>query len=165
MENREFKISIEKSYRPLACVSCIVWFGCSYGIFLLLEDRWDIRAISLELVLILMFILVCYFVYKFESYFPNVQVLQAKFYHDRVILKKGKANRSIYYKDISEVGKIMILTKERSEKGYYRVKIKNRGRSYVIYSTADEYEKHLNFEQTELSKLYLELKARGVKCC
>lgn len=82
------------------------------------------------------------------------------------MLRKEKSSRTIFYEDISEVSKVMVLNNRTyTDKGHYKMKIKNKGKWYVIYSTEDEYKKHFDFEQTELSILYFEFKARGVKCC
>lgn len=166
MQDKTYRITVKKSYRLWASILCIIWFGCPIGILVLLERKWNITSIQLEILMLIMLIIVCCLLHKVEPYFPNVQVLQADYYHDRVVLRKEKSSRTIFYEDISEVSKIMILTsKTYTDKGHYKMKIKNKGKWYVICSTEDEYKKHLDFEQTELSTLYFEFKARGVKCC
>ena len=166
MPDKTYRITVEKSYRLWASTLFIIWFGCPIGILVLLERKWDITSIPLEVLMLIMLIIACCLLHKVEPHFPNVQVLQADYYHDRVVLQKEKSSRTIFYEDISEVSKIMILnSKTYTDKGHYKVKIKNKGKTYVIYSTEDEYKKHLDFEQTELSTLYFEFKGRAVKCC
>lgn len=165
MQDKTYMIRVEKSYRLLICTLWIIWSGCTIGVICFLENRWNIPSILIDIFALLMLISGPYLLYKIKPDLPVAQILQADFYYDREVLRKEKSSRTIYYGDISEVSKIMVINKTYSDKGYYRVKIKNKGKKYVIYSTADEYEKHLDFEQTELSRLYFEFKARGVKCC
>lgn len=103
---------------------------------------------------------------KLEHYLPNdTQILQSEFYDEYVLLKKSKSIRKIYYSDIREVEKIMVINRMNIDKGYYRVKIKCKRKNYVVYSTSDEHRQQLDFEDTGISELYFELKRRGVKCC
>ena len=60
---------------------------------------------------------------------------------------------------------MMILNRTQSEKGFYRIAIWTRSRKYRFYSNSAEIEQKLDFEQTELSQLYRELKRHHVKCC
>ena len=90
--------------------------------------------------------------------------MEAVFGGEAVKFKKGRNVRFISYTDIREVEKMMIINRFHSEKGYYRVKIKTMGRSYALYSGEDS-NKNLDFDETELSKIYFEFMKRGVKCC
>lgn len=58
----------------------------------------------------------------------------------------------------------MVINRFHMEKGYYRVKVKKPGIAYTLYSGGSG-NKQLDFEETELSKVYFEFKNRGVKCC
>ena len=68
--------------------------------------------------------------------------------------------------DITEVRKVMLINRIYTEKGKYQLKIKSRGKSSLIFESADqEYEQHLDFEETGLSALYDACKSIGIKCC
>lgn len=68
--------------------------------------------------------------------------------------------------DITEVRKVMLINRTYTEKGKYQLKIKSRGKSSLIFESADqEYEQHLDFEKTGLSALYDACKSMGIKCC
>ena len=86
---------------------------------------------------------------------------------DFVRLEQGRWRWVVPYREIVEVGKIMVINNRfYTEKGKYRIKIKRKGhRALVFLSTWEEYNKHLDFEDTELSRLYYGLKGHGVKCC
>ena len=166
MPDKKYRITVEKSYRLWTGILCVIWFGCPIGILIHLERTWGITSIPLGALMLIILIIACCLLHKVEPCFPNIQVLQVDYYYDRVVLRKEKSSRTIFYEDISEVSKVMVLnSRTYTDKGYYKMKIKNKGKSYVIYSTEDEYKKHLDFEQTELSNLYFEFKVRGVKCC
>jgi hypothetical protein len=60
----------------------------------------------------------------------------------------------------------MLINRTYTEKGKYQLKIKSRGKSSLIFESVDqEYEQHLDFEETELSALYDACKSIGIKCC
>ena len=166
MLEKSLVVNIEKSHRCLFCGTFAFTFVCAYIICRVLEDKWHITTIPIEVVLIIVLILYFCLLFRWQSHLPDTQTLKVTFTQEFVVLEKGQSRRKIYYDEILAVEKNMVISsKEHSEKGYYRVKIKCRGRNYVIYSTQEEYNQHLDFEDTELSKVYFEFKARGIKCC
>ena len=90
--------------------------------------------------------------------------LEVEFEEDAVVFGRGRRERKITYAEIREVEKMMIINRYHSEKGYYRVKVKTRGRSYALYS-GEESSKELDFDETDVSKIYYEFKRRRIKCC
>lgn len=58
----------------------------------------------------------------------------------------------------------MIINRMYTDKGKYRVVIRCKGRNYVVYS-GENSDLKLDFEQTEISKIYYEFKNRGIMCC
>ena len=73
---------------------------------------------------------------------------------------------AVKYDEIAEVDKMMVIDRIHDEKGCYRMKIKCHGRSSLEFeTTAQEYEKHLYFEDTELFVFYDACKRAGIKCC
>ena len=135
----------------------------SYGISYVIEKILGIEVPG-EAVLLVLLVLLCVLMTKCERYFPLTIELDVEFGEDEVIFQQGNVRRKITYAQIREVEKMMIINRYHSEKGYYRVKVKTKGRSYVMYS-GEEAAKELNFEETDISKVYHEFKRRGIKCC
>ena len=57
----------------------------------------------------------------------------------------------------------MVINRYQVSKGYYKITIKTKVKSYVMFSGEDS-DRKLDFDQTELSKIYKEFKRRGIKC-
>lgn len=100
-----------------------------------------------------------------ERFFPQTQIIEAVFLEDEVTFHKKRQKVTIKYSDIKEVEKFMVINRTYEEKGHYRIRIKAKHRSLRFYNPVAEYEKHLDFEQTEVYELYKEFRHRGVKCC
>ena len=166
MLDKSLIINIEKSHKFFLCGTFAFTIACAYIICLILEEKWHITVFPIEVVLFVLLIPYFYLLYRWQAYLPDTQVLKATFAQQFVMFEKGRSRRKICYDEILAIEKIMVISsKEHPEKGYYRVKIKCKGRNYVIYSTQDEYNRHLDFEDTELSKVYFEFETRGIKCC
>lgn len=169
MGDKVYKVKVDKTNKLLLCVIelsiLVLAFVCGFVIGNIFKLDQIINEIIYEV--LILFFAVAFSILIFKL-FPNIlceQEIEAEFNHDYVVLKKKKSKRRFYYKDITEVQKIMITDRLHEEKGYYRVRVKNMGRSYTLYSTEKEYDKHLDFEHVELSEVYFEFKRRGIKCC
>lgn len=166
MLDKSFVINIEKSHKFFLCGTFAFAIACAYIICFVLEEVWHITVFPMEVALIIFLIPYFYLLYKWQRHLPDTQTLEVMLTPEFVVLAKGQSKRKIYYSEILAVEKNMVISsKEHPEKGYYRVKIKCKGRNYMIYSTQDEYNRHLDFEDTELSKVYFEFETRGIKCC
>lgn len=163
MEDIRYKVRIERFNRlQIILLICgIMWLahGISYGI----ENVFGI-IVHGNAVLSVLLVLVSVFMTKGECYFPLTIELDVEFAEKEVLFQKGKVKRKIAYSQIREVEKIMIINRYHSEKGYYRVKVYTKGMSYAMYS-GEESAKALDFDETDISKVYYEFKHRGIKCC
>ena len=163
MEDVQYKVKVERFDRlqTFLLICGVMWlaYGISYGI----ESAFGI-VVRGEMVLLVLLVLLCVLMTKWEQYFPTTIELEVEFKKDAVLFRKGRKERKITYADIREVEKMMIINRYHSEKGYYRVKVQMRGRSYAMYS-GEESSKELDFDETDVSKIYYEFKRRGVKCC
>ncbi len=163
MEDVQYKVKVERFNRlqTFLLICGVMWlaYGISYGI----ESAFGI-VVRGEMVLLVLLVLLCVLMTKWEQYFPTTIELEVEFKKDAVLFQKGRKERKITYADIREVEKMMIINRYHSEKGYYRVKVKTRGRSYAMYS-GEESSKELDFDETDVSRIYYEFKRRGIKCC
>ena len=92
--------------------------------------------------------------------------LEVSFLSDAVKILINSREYTVKYDEIAEVDKMMVIDRIHDEKGCYRMKIKCHGRSSLEFeTTAQEYEKHLDFEDTELFVFYDACKRAGIKCC
>lgn len=89
----------------------------------------------------------------------------ADFDEKEVTLRYSKKSWQIPYDQIKEVGKVMVLTQYEMEKGNYTVFVRTRWRRYVFSTPEKDYEKHLDFEETDLYRFYREFGRHGVKLC
>lgn len=104
--------------------------------------------------------------YVMEKKYGETQQLLVTFEEQQCVLRKGRKEWSVPYQKITSVIKVMVINRFFDEKGVYRVTIKRQGHSSITFwTTEQEYEEHRNFEDTQLYKLYLEMKNHGVKCC
>ncbi|MDO4166983.1 MAG: hypothetical protein Q4D32_06235 [Eubacteriales bacterium] len=104
--------------------------------------------------------------YGMERFYGATKQLVASFDEDSVTLRKGQKEWRIPYQEIKEVVKVMAVNRFFDEKGCYRVTIKRKRRRAITFWTTDqEYREHMDFEETQLYSLYVELRSRGVKCC
>lgn len=85
---------------------------------------------------------------------------------DSMIFVINDTNNTVAYDQICEVCKIMVIDRVHDKKGYYRLKIKCRDRGNLEFETTEqEYEAHLDFEETGLFALYSACRQAGLKCC
>lgn len=163
MENIKYKVKVERFNRlQIFLLICgIMWlaYGLSYG----LEKTFGV-GIRGEAVLLVLSVLLCVLMTKWEKYFPFTSELDVEFGDEEVVFQKGKVKRKIAYTQIREVEKMMIINRYHLEKGYYRVKVKTKGMFYAMYS-GEETTRELDFDETDVSKVYYEFKRRGIKCC
>ena len=165
MEDKQITIKVDKTNKLLVVLLLLAILVSSAIIGGFIGYLFKLGETLSEIITIIVIILISLSSLKIFSKILKEQTLDAEFKKEYVVLKKNISNRIIYYRDIIEVQKIMVVDEFYDEKGYYRVKIKCKGRNYTAYSTNDEYYKHLDFEEVELSKIYYEFKNRGVKCC
>ena len=164
--DKHFSINIDRQNKMILVIVFGLLMLASAGISVLLKNMFRIKGVESETIMLVVLIFLCWCLAKWGKDMPDTQLLETTFSQDYVLLKRGKKATKIYYCDIREVEKIMVMRSQTyQEKGYYRVRIKMKGKNYVMYSTSDEYEHHLDFEETELSQLYFEFENRGIKCC
>lgn len=160
MEEKVYYVMVEKMNRLQSFFFCILSVFGSYAVsdflyYLGIE-------ISESMILILFIGILCFLIVKFEWF--AAENLEVIFQNEKVIFRKGTQEKEIFYADIKEVEKIMVINRYHGEKGYYRVKIKMKKRSYALYSGEDS-GKQLDFSQTGISKVYFEFQNRGIKSC
>ena len=163
MEDVRYKVRVEcfnrlQIYLLICGIMCLAYV-ISFGI----EKIFGI-VVRGEVILLILLMLLCVVMSKWEHCFPSTLELDVEFTEEEVLFQKGKVKRKIAYSQIREVEKIMIINRYHSEKGYYRVKVKIKGMSYAMYS-GEESAKALDFDETDVSKVYYEFKRRGIKCC
>ena len=160
MEEKVYHVMVEKWNRMQSFFFCMLAVSGSYGIS---ECFYNLGIeISENMILILFIGILCFLAVKFE--YISKENLDAIFLKEKVILQRRNWKREIFYADIKEVEKIMVINRFHEEKGYYRVKIKTKKRSYAMYSGEDSREQ-LDFSQTGISRVYYEFQNRGIKCC
>ena len=160
---KEYKAIVEKTYRILMLAGFCAIFQISIAVSSEIEDIYpniDVGFWGPVFALIL----ICFMIWLMDKFLKFEEVLTASFYDDHIVLKRGNKERIIPYNKIKKVVKYMIINRMYTDKGKYRVVIRCKGRNYVIYSGEDSQLK-LDFEQTEISKIYYEFKNRGIMCC
>ena len=163
MENKELKAIVEKQYTLLIIIGFLTIFQISIAFAEKLQNfNPDINVGFWMSVFTI--VLIAIFVTLINRFLESKEVLSATFYDEHVILKRGKRERRIPYNRIKKVVKYMIIDRTYQDKGHYRVVIRCKGRNYVMYSGEDA-ELKLDFELTEVSKIYYEFKHRGILCC
>ena len=100
-----------------------------------------------------------------EKIWGSYKIIHITFREKSVTLYLKRKEIEIPYTDIKEVGKTMLITRSNWEKGNYQLKIKTKKRNYRIATPIVDYDKHLDFEDTEFAALYKAFKEHGVKCC
>ncbi len=164
IENKKFTINVEKTNKLILVVIFLLAFIGAYGTSVVAHELFGMDDV-LEIIFPIGMLLSCFIILKLDKYIPHNQTIEVHFREDSVSIFKGTKEYIVQYKDIVEVQKIMVIHQYNDDKGYYRVKIKCKGRNRVFYSTQEEYVNKVDFEQTEISKMYFEFKARGIKCC
>ncbi|MBE5880373.1 MAG: hypothetical protein E7288_10440 [Lachnospiraceae bacterium] len=163
MEDKKFEVCVERMNRIQTFFVCMVVILVAYGISAFLERVAGIKVKG-EIILLFLVAIICFLLAKFEKFFPTTEILEVVFDADQVTFIRRKRKRSIFYRDIKEVEKMMIINRYHSDKGYYRVKIKAKGCTYAMYSGEDS-NARLDFAEVGLSKIYAEFQNRDVKCC
>lgn len=163
MENKELKAIVEKQYTILIIIGFLTIFQISIALAKKIHNfNPDINVGFWMPVFTIVLIMI--FVTFMNRFLEFKEVLSATFYDDYVVLKRGKRERRIPYNRIKKVVKYMIINQTYQKKWYYRVVIRCKGRNYVMCSGEDA-ELKLDFELTEISKIYYEFKHRGIMCC
>lgn len=104
--------------------------------------------------------------YLDEKRHGNTETLSAEIQDNVLILSQGPSHWRIPLTDIKETVKIMCINRVYDEKGKYKLIIRRKKhRPLTFMSTNEEYQAHVDFAETELSKLYFLLRSQGVKCC
>lgn len=160
MEDKVNTILAEKMNRMQMFLFIMLMIISSYGISTFLDNH-GIR-ISENIILILFVIAICILGEKFKWFSP--EYVDVIFQENKVIFRRKNRKKEIFYDEIKEVEKMMVINRYHVEKGYYRIKIKTKKGSYAVYSGEDS-DKKLDFLQTDISQIYLEFQKRGVKCC
>lgn len=158
----------QRLYVVLLFIKCfalqfILYSFCGY--MGLLDDTY-VEEYMPEIALLVTVIIICLYYYIREKKTNGVMKLAARFFDDSLQIMVYGKEYIVKYSDIKEVCKIMLIDRVHTEKGYYRIKIKCHGRFNIEFeSTGQEYEKHLDFEDTELFVFYAECMKAGLKCC
>lgn len=160
---KEYKAIVEKTYRIFIIASMCPILYMSLAV----SDEVQTIYPNIDVGFwgpVVAIILILFVVWLMDKFFEFEEVLTAVFYDDYVVLKRGKRERTIPYHKIKKVVKYMIINRMYTDKGKYRMVIRCKGRNYVVYSGENSNLK-LDFEQTEISKIYYEFKHRGIMCC
>lgn len=162
-KSKEYKILVERENKMLVLTALLTIFCVSAGIGAELQEVYPhldvnfwIPFITLILLIVLGFLL--------DKFVDFKEVMTVTFQVEQVVLKRKNKERIIPYSSIKKVVKIMVFNRTYQDKGKYRVVIKCKSRNYAMYS-GEDYDLKLDFEQTEVSKVYYELKNRGIICC
>lgn len=111
-------------------------------------------------------LIVCVYYALREKRTKGVMQLKLQFDSDAIRLNVNRRQHVVRYHDITEVRKIMVIDRTHTEKGCYRMTIKCRGKGSLEFETTQqEYEAHLDFEETGLAAFYNTCKEAGLKCC
>lgn len=165
IENKKLTINVEKTNKLILGIIFLFAFIGAYGVSFVVQTLFAMNDIPEDIIFPVGMLLSCFIILKLDRYIPHNQTIEVNFREESVLISKGTKEHVIQYKDIVEVQKIMVVNHYNDDKGNCRVKIKCKGRNQVFYSTQEEYANKVDFEQTEISKMYFEFKARGVKCC
>lgn len=148
-------------------VFLLVFFSVFLLTFLLpasIVEQYDetLSLIALVLALASAILVAC----VMDKKYGTTQQLLVTFGEEQCVLRKGRKEWQLPYREITSVAKVMAFNRIYNEKGSYRVTIKRKGHSSITFWTTDqEYQEHKDFEDTQLYELYLGMKKHGVKCC
>lgn len=162
-EIKEYKVLVEKENKLLVLVTLLTIFCVSAGIGSELQMVYPHLDVNFWIPF-LSFILIIILGYFLDKFVDFKEIMTVIFQEEQVVLKRKNKERIIPYSKIKKVVKYMIINRTYQDKGKYRVIIKCKGRNYVMYSGEDS-DLKLDFEQTEVSKIYYEFKDRGIMCC
>ena len=111
-------------------------------------------------------LIVCVYYAHREKRTKGVMQLKLRFDSDAIRLNVNRRQHLVRYHDITEVHKIMVIDRTHTEKGCYRMTINRHGKSSLEFETTQqEYEEHLDFEETGIAVFYNACKEAGLKCC
>lgn len=149
----------------IICFAAQFIIGCILEHFEIISSE-HIKNNLPEIALVISVIIVCVYYYFREKRTNGVMRLEVSFLSDAVKILANGREYIVEYDEIAEVDKMMVIDRIHDEKGCYKMKIKCHGRSSLEFeTTAQEYEKHLDFEDTELFIFYDACKRAGIKCC
>ncbi|MBR5316855.1 MAG: hypothetical protein IKU39_03070 [Lachnospiraceae bacterium] len=163
MEQKEIKAIVDKEYKLLVISGLLAVFYISVAVASELQGIYPSLNVDFWMPLFALVLLILFAV-VLDKFVDFKEELTVNFYDDEVILRRGKKVRCIPYKKMKMAEKSMIINRTYQDKGKYRVIIKCREKNCVMYSGEDS-DLKLDFEATEISKVYFELKRRGIKCC
>ncbi len=149
----------------------IVCFAAQFIIDCILEHFEIIRSEYIrdnipEIAIVISVVIVCLYYHIREKRTNGVMQLDISFLNDAVRILANDSEYIVKYDEITQINKMMVIDRVHGEKGCYRIKIKCHGRSSLEFETTrQEYEKHLDFEDTELFIFYDACKKAGLKCC
>lgn len=162
-EIKEYKVLVEKENKLLVLVTLLTIFCVSAGIGSELQMVYPHLDVNFWIPF-LSFILIIILGYFLDKFVDFKEIMTVIFQEEQVVLKRKNKERIIPYSKIKKVVKYIIINRTYQDKGKYRVIIKCKGRNYVMYSGEDS-DLKLDFEQTEVSKIYYEFKDRDIMCC
>lgn len=116
--------------------------------------------------LVISMLIVCVFYYIRDKRTDGVMPVDIVVSGDGISITIGDKQYIRKMNEIVEISKVMVINRMYNEKGKYKVKIKCHGKCDIILeSTEQEYDRHLDFENTGLFIMYNECKKMGIKCC
>lgn len=176
MTEQKFQITVKDSvFRTKGaglhmCLLFAVCFLVQFIVYIILDQvgiisgHWEDTIPFLALVISVL--VVCVFYYIRDKKTNGVMKADILISQEKLQITVDGRSYLRNISDITEIRKVMLINRTYTEKGKYQLKIKCRGKSSLVFESADqEYEQHLDFEKTELSALYDACKNIGIKCC
>lgn len=175
--NQEIQITVNDSVFPTKrgrLHAVLLFLGCYglqfivYGLLIQVGvfSGSKMESYLPEIAVVSSVLLVCLYYFIREKRTGGVMQITVHFGSDSMIFVINDTNNTVAYDQICEVCKIMVIDRVHDKKGYYRLKIKCRDRGNLEFDTTEqEYEAHLDFEETGLFVLYSACRQAGLKCC
>ena len=175
--NQEIQITVKDSVFPTkrgglhAVLLFLGCFGLQFIVYGLLAQGGVFSGNKMEsylpeIAVASSLLLVCLYYFMRERRTGGVMQITVHFWSDCMKFVINDKNDTVAYDQICEVCKIMVIDRVHDKKGYYRLKIKCRDRGNLEFETTEqEYEAHLDFEETGLFALYSACRQAGLKCC
>lgn len=175
--NQEIQITVNDSVFPTkrgGLHAVLLFLGCYglqfivYGLLIQVGvfSGSKMESYLPEIAVVSSVLLVCLYYFIREKRTGGVMQITVHFGSDSMIFVINDTNNTVAYDQICEVCKIMVIDRVHDKKGYYRLKIKCRDRGNLEFDTTEqEYEAHLDFEETGLFVLYSACRQAGLKCC
>lgn len=175
--NQEIQITVNDSVFPTkrgglhAVLLFLGCFGLQFIVYGLLAQVGVFSGNKMEsylpeIAVVSSVLLVCLYYFIRERRTGGVMQITVHFGSDCMKFVINDKNDTVAYDQICEVCKIMVIDRVHDKKGYYRLKIKCRDRGNLEFETTEqEYETHLDFEETGLFALYSACRQAGLKCC